>query len=197
MGLLSTAAKTQLATGVAPLAFFAELEFRSGTERYWSGIHPITWDSVSWTPTAHLGGVSPMESTEDFRANGMVLTVAGLPGAAFADFDALTASDYKGRRARFVMAIMEPNFRTVIHAIPRYFNIDTLDYSIDPDTGAAVTVGLEVETRRASRAKVRRYTPQDQEAAYPGDKAMEFVPFINSGVDVKWGKGGAFFKSDR
>ena len=63
--------------------------------------------------------------------------------------------------------------------------------------GAIVTVGLEVETRRASRAKVRRHTPQDLEASYPGDKAFELVPYINSGVEVKWGKGGAFFKGDQ
>lgn len=197
MGLLSPEAKAVLETGVVPLGFLAELEFRSGTERYWSGLAPLSYDGHTWTPTGHLAGVSPMESTEDFRANGLVLTVAGLPGDAFTDFDALTAADYKGRSARFIVAIMSANFRSVVHAIPRYFNIDTLDYSIAPDLGASVTAGLEVETRRASRKKVRRYTPQDQDAAHPGDKAFEFVPYINSGVEVKWGRGGAFFKSDR
>jgi hypothetical protein len=193
MGLLSTDAKTELATGRVHLAFFAELEFRSGTERYWSGIAPLSWDSETWTGTGHLGGVGPMESSEDFRANGLQLSVAGLPGSAFADYDALTASDYKGRRARFVIAIMDSTFQTVIHAIERHFFIDTLDYALDPDLGGVISVGLEVETRRASRVKVRRYTPQDQEKEHPGDKAFEFVPYINSGVDVKWGKGGSFF----
>ena len=131
--------------------------------------------------------------SEDFRANGLSLSVAGLPGDAFADFDALTASDYKGRRARFVIAIMDEKFQTVVHAIERHFFIDTLDYALDPDLGGIITVGLEVETRRASRSRVRRYTPQDQTKEFAGDKAFEFVPYINSGVDVKWGKGGSFF----
>ncbi len=193
MGLLSTDAKTELATGRAHLAFFAELEFRDGTERYWSGLAPISWDGETWTGTGHLGGVGPMESTEDFHANGLQLFIQGLPLSAFADLDAMTAADYKGRRARFVIALMNSKFQTVIHAIERHLFIDTLDYSIEPEIGCVISAGLEVETRRASRAKVRRYTPQDQEKEFTGDKAFEFVPYINSGVDVKWGKGGSFF----
>ena len=193
MGLLSSGAKAILETGRVHLAFFAELEFRSGTERYWSGLAPLVWDGDTWIGTGHLGGVGPMESSEDFRANGLSLSVAGLPGSAFTDFDGLTASDYKGRRARFVIGIMNEKFQTVVHAIERNFFIDTLDYALDPDLGGIITVGLEVETRRASRSRVRRYTPQDQEKEFAGDKAFEFVPYINSGVDVKWGKGGSFF----
>ncbi len=193
MGLLSTDAKTELASGRYQLAFFAELEFRPGTERYWSGLAPISWDGETWTGTGHLGGVGPMESTEDFRSNGLQLSVQGLPVSVFADLDAMTASDYKGRRARFVIALMDSKFQTVIHAIQRHFFIDTLDYAIEPDIGCIITAALEVETRRASRIKVRRYTPQDQEKEFPGDKSFEFVPYINSGVDVKWGKGGSFF----
>lgn len=197
MGLLSTGAKAILETGRVHLAFFAELEFRSGTERYWSGLSPLAWDGDTWTGTGHLGGVGAMESSEDFRANGLSLSVAGLPGSAFTDFDALTASDYKGRRARFVIAIMNEKFQTVVHAIERHFFIDTLDYALDPDLGGIITVGLEVETRRASRSRVRRYTPQDQTKEFAGDKAFEFVPYINSGVDVKWGKGGSFFPANQ
>jgi hypothetical protein len=196
MGLLSTEAKAILETGRVHLGFFAELDFRSGVERYWSGTAPITWDGHTWTGTGHLGGVGPMESSSDFRANGLALTVAGLPGDAFTDFDAVTASDYKGRSARFIIAIMDNAFQTVVHAIQRNFSIDTVDYALDPELGGVVTVNLEVETRRASRSRVRRYTPQDQQAAFPGDKALEFVPYLNSGVEVKWGRGGAFFKND-
>jgi len=194
MGLLSTAAKTVLSSGRVPLGFFAELAFRTGTERYWSGIAPLVWDGSTWTGTAGIGAVSPMESSEDFHANGLQLTVAGLPSSAFANFDALTPAQYKGCAARFVIAIMDAGFQTVVHAMPRYFTIDTVDYVLDPDSGAVVSVALEVETLRASRAKVRRYTPQDQEAEFAGDKAFEFVPYIASGVDVKWGKNGSFFK---
>jgi len=193
MGLLTTEAKAVLAGGAIPLAFFAELSFRSGTERYWTGIGPIVWDGATWNGVGTMGAASPMESSEDFRSNGITLQLVGLPSEAFTDFDSLQASDYKGRRARLVTAIMTPDFRTVVHAIPRFYCIDTLDYEVDPDLGAVISVAIEVETRRASRARVRRYTPQDQEAEFPGDKAFEFVPYISSGVDVKWGKGGSFF----
>lgn len=195
MGLLSDAAKEQLATGTACLGFLAELEFRPGTERYWSGTAPLMWDGHVWTPTGQFGGASPMESSEDFRANGLVLTLAGLPVSAFASIDALDAAAYKGCRARFVIAVMNGGFTSVIHPIQRFFSIDTLDYAIEAETGLSITVGLEVETRRASRSKVRRYSPHDLEAEFPGDKAFEFVPYINSGVETKWGRGGAFFKN--
>jgi len=193
MSLLTTQARAVLASGIVPLAFFAELSFRGRTERYWSGSCPLVWDGQTWLGVGSLGGASPLQSSEDFRANGLNLTLAGLPKEAFTDFQSLAAEQYKGRPARFIIAIMDNAFQSVVHAIPRYFTIDTLDYELDADTGVTVTVALEVETRRASRARVRRYTPQDQESAFPGDKAFEFVPFISSGVDVKWGKGGSFF----
>jgi hypothetical protein len=194
MGLLSPEAKAVLASGNIPLAFFAELSFRSGVERYWSGASPIIWDGKTWLGVGQLGAIGPMESSEDFRANGVTLGLYGLPRSVYhTDFNSLTATDYKGRSARLVTAIMTPNFQTVVHPIPRYFSIDTLDYELDAETGASITVGLEVETRRASRARVRRYTPQDQALDFPGDTAFEFVPFITSGVDVKWGTGGVFF----
>ncbi|MDB6079761.1 MAG: hypothetical protein JWO82_3508 [Akkermansiaceae bacterium] len=193
MGLMSPEAKAVLAAGNIPLAFFAELSFRSGVERYWTGTTPIRWDGQTWLGVGNLGAASAMDSSEDFRANGITLQLIGLPSNSFTDFDALTASDYKGCRARLVTAIMTPDFRSVVHPIPRFYFIDTLDYELDPELGAVISVALEVETRRASRARVRRYTPQDQEAEFPGDKAFEFVPYINSGVDVKWGTFGSFF----
>ncbi len=42
MGLLSPESKAVLSSGVVHLAVLVELEFSTGTERYWSGVHELT-----------------------------------------------------------------------------------------------------------------------------------------------------------
>ena len=142
----------------------------------------------------NCGGCSDLESTEDFRANGLTLTLGGLPGQAIRDASLLSAADYKGRAARFIFAFMDSSFQEVKYVHERFYFVDTVDYVVDPERGAAVSVALETEVRRATRTSVRRYTDQDQRTDYPDDRTFEFTPYLNSGIDVRWGTGGAFFK---
>ena len=55
-------------------------------------------------------------------------------------------------------------------------------------------MALETEVRYGSRKSVRRYSDQDQKARFAGDRAFEFIAYINSGIEVKWGTSGSFFK---
>lgn len=193
-GLLTAAAVAELEKSQIHVGLFVELDFEPGVERYWSGMEALDWDGVTWNPTANLGKISAFESSADFRANGLTVSIQGLPGAVLSGVDSLAATDYKGRPARVVVAFMDANFRTVLHAIPRYFVMDMVDYAVDPDEGAGVQIVLESELRRAVRQTVRRYSNQDQNDEFPDDKAFEFISYLNSGVEVKWGVGGAFFR---
>lgn len=194
MGLLSPEAKAALASPVVHLAVLAELEFSTGVERYWSGYSPLDYEGETWVATGNFGKVDPIESSEDFHANGLKLTLGGLPGDVLRAVRVLKANEYKARPARFILAVMDETFQTVIHAIPRYYFMDILDYSYDAASGASVTMSLETEVRYGSRKSIRRHSDQDQKSEFPDDRAFEFVSYINSGVEVKWGTSGAFFK---
>lgn len=176
MGLLTQAAKDALGSGIVHLAVLVELDFTTGVERYWSGLYELSWDSVTWLPTGNMGSVSPIESSEDLHANGMTLTLNGLPGDALRNVRRLTPDQYKGRPGRFILAVFDANFQTVIHAIPRHFKIDGANYAYDPEAGGAVSIQLENEIKHASRTRERRYTDQSQQGSIRATRHLSSSP---------------------
>lgn len=194
MPALSTAARDQLATGQAGFACLCELAFARGTERYWSGSHTLHHAGHDWQPTAGLADVSAIESADDFRANGITLSLFGLPAAVLGKAPVLEPADYKGRSARFILAVFDPAFETVLHEHAGRYFIDQADYVFDPDAGLGLALRLETETRYGSRPSIRRYSGADQQAEHPGDLAFDFLAYLSSGVEVRWGTGGSFFK---
>lgn len=192
-GLLSTAARALFASGAAiKPRIFLELEFNTGTERYWNGSYLKTHETYEWqaVPNA-LVGFSGVESSQDLRANGVTFTLAGIPTDALGG--TLAASNYKGRAARMIMALLDPETDEVVWQLDHHFFMDTLDYELNPES-ITVAIGLETEMRYLARTLVRRYTDQDQKQEFAGDRGLEFIPYLNSGVNVLWGSAGSFFK---
>lgn len=190
MGLLSAASKTALQNGDATLAFLLELSF-STPERYWSGGHELTYDGETWLPTGGVGEISPINSSEDFRANGITISLYGLPVDSMRG-GGLRASDYKNRDARLIFALLQSG--AVLQAFPKYFNIQTIDYLVRGGKGGVV-VGLEHETIYGAREAKRIYSDADQRNEYPGDEAFEYLAFLSSGVEIRWGANGSTFKN--
>lgn len=198
MGLLSVSAKNTIAAG-ARFAMFVELEFSSGTERYWTGIYEKTYDGSTWLPTGGLGSVTPIESSEDFRANGLTLEIAGIPAASMRS-GTLGPDEYKDQSARWIIGIMN-NADTVVWAKTLHFTIDVLTYAIvGAQNGNPVGVcrcTLEHEVTRAARISNRRYSHMDQVKEFPGDLGFEHLAYLSSDAEVYWGSNGSTFRSSK
>jgi len=196
MNRLTNTARTALQSGTIQLGLLCELDFSFGTERYWTGIHPLTYQGDLYTAAGDLGKVSDLESSQELRANGIELSLTLpfdqlTPGVAFQN---VQSSDYKGRTATVTFAIFDESFQTVIHAMPRYYSMDALSYNIDPRTGALLTLQLESELLSAGKRQVKRWTDSQQVDDHPGDEGFRFLSYIASGIKIKWGTGGAFFQ---
>lgn len=195
MGLLSTGAKAVLDTGRVSIAALVELDFSFGIERWWSGIHPLSYEGSTWNPVGHLGEMTPLESSQDLRANGIELSLY-LPmedGQPLARFEYIVPSQYKNRSARVIMAFFTAGFQSVVHAMERNYYMDTLDYEVGSE-GGRVTLRVESELLRGARKSVRRWTDEQQRTAHPDDKGLQYLSYLASGVEVKWGAAGKFFK---
>jgi len=198
MGLLPPAVKLAFQNETIQIARLVELDFTFGVERYWSGIHELQYDSKTWYPTGNAGSVTPLESSQELKANGVDMSIflpmdGGLqkPRANFQD---VSASEYKGLQAREITAFFDTEFQNVIHTIERRYAMDSLSYIVDPKQGASITLRCESELLSKGKRRVKRWTDTQQRNDHPGDLFFQFLSYLSSNVQVKWGTSGAFFQ---
>lgn len=198
MGLLPDSVREQLQSGVIYVANLVELEFTFGTERYWSGIYPLEFEGHTWLPTGDMGNISPIESSAELRANGSEITLS-LPIDETAEepvarFQNVRAAQYKNRGARQILAFFDAEFQNVLFTMPRRMVMDSLSYSVDPSRGSVISMRLESELFAAGKTQVRRWTDAQQRLDHPEDLAFQFLSYLSSGVEIRWGSTGAFFR---
>lgn len=199
MGILLDEVRERFKNETIKIANLVELDFDFGVERYWSGVHELEYDGVTWTPTGNLGSISPLESSQELRANGVELSVL-LPMQSDMEtpqvnFQNITASDYKGKAARIITAFFDDDFQNVIHTLERRYQMDAIAYNIDPRRGAGITIRCESELLAKGKRRVKKWTDTQQRDEYPSDLSMQFLSYLSSNVQVKWGSSGAFFQS--
>lgn len=168
---------------VYPVAFY-EGEYATGTVRLWSGVGPIDWDGKTWTGAGQMLGISSIEETSEIRASAFAVSLSGdvaalmqvnlaaartgLPGRVWIGFfdsaGALVADPFMAFAGRF----------------------DVPDLVIG---GARATIEVRYESRLIDldRPRIRRYTHEDHQIDYPGDRGFEYVSSIQD-KEVVWGR---------
>lgn len=167
----------------APILFY-EGEFATGTVRMWTGFGTITWDSKTWTGAGNLGGVSDIQETGDVQANGVTLSLSGIPS----EMIALALDDARqGLPGKIWLGFMAADGSVV--ADPDVVFAGRLDVPQVDDGATTCTISISYENRLRDldRAREYRYTDESQKIFYPTDKGFEFVPSLQEWSGV-WGK---------
>jgi hypothetical protein len=174
------------AQNVAP-AFICTMDFASGFLRVWSGVGDLVWNGQLYIGAGIYGGVSEIEETKKASANGLQLSLTGIPSAMVAL--ALT-ENYRGRRVYLWLALFDPVTGNMLADPTRVFagRMDTMKIA---DNGSVSTVTMTCESRLIDleRARERRYTHEDQQALFPGDKGLANVAALQN-KEVFWGRWG-------
>lgn len=196
MGLLSPAAKAALQTGPIYVGAMVSLDFSFGVERYWSGVHELTYQGEIYLPVGDAGRISPMESSAALRANGLQLslTIPHVDGKPLPKFQNVRPEQYKNRRAVVTIGFFDETFTNVIYALERRYFMDVLTYQVSLREATTVTIAVESELMRGGKRSTKRLTDEQQRDDFPGDLAMQFLSYLESGVEARWGTEGAFFK---
>lgn len=162
----------------------AELDFVSGTKRLWSGIGNLLWNSETWEGTGDLGRVSSIEETVELRAAGMALQLAGVDTSDLAE---VIAEPIQGRRAKLYIGFRDSAFQLISDPIIIFDGrMDTIEI-VDGGPTATITMKVENRLRDLERARTRRYTDADQQARFPGDVGLQYVPALQE-IDIAWGR---------
>jgi hypothetical protein len=180
---LTSAMQTEVGkTEVAPILLF-EGEFISGTVRAWSGYGNLTWAGVSWDGTGTLLSISSISETNETAAQGINVTLNGLPS----ELISLVLSEVKqGASGKVYLGLLDG--QQVINDPVLLFS-GKLDIPGVFDEGETAEVSITYESRLIDleRARVNRYTPEDQKRLFAGDLGLDYVPAIQD-KKVVWGR---------
>ena len=179
---LSTAMAGAVTAPLAQLALLAEFDFASGTVRFWTGYGQQTWSGVVWTGSGDLGAVSPIDETTTVGAASLSFTLSGVPS----DLIALSLGDaYRQKKCKLWLAAV--NGAGVIQGAYQIFG-GRMDVMKIADNGTTSTITLTAENQLIDlgRARDLRYTDEEQQRLFPGDRGLEYVAKLSE-QPIYWG----------
>lgn len=172
---------------VAP-AYLVEMIFDSAPLRVWSGRGDLTWSGRTFTGTGDFGGISEIEESGKVAANGIELSLTGIPSGMIS---LALAEPYRGRRVYVRLAFFDTTTWTLI-ADPVAVFAGRMDTMRIKDSGETATIALSCESKLIDmqRARERRYTYEDQVELFAGDKGFEYVAGLQE-QELFWGRKSA------
>ena len=179
---LSTNNSNVLNDDVVRPIYFLKFEFPSGNVYLNSSDRNITWGGNSYIGAGSIGTVSDIEETAELQANGVKLILSGIP-STFVSI-ALT-SEYQGSVATEYLGFFDDDYGLVDNPFIIFVGkVDTMAISLS-DTA---TIELEIENRLIDweRPRISRFTNEEQQNLYSGDKGFEFVDSVAE-KELFWG----------
>lgn len=165
---------------LAPIGL-VDLDCASGHFRMWTGFGELQWRGYTWHGAGTLGAIGAMEETTETRAAGVELTLSGIPAEVL---QIANGENWQGRDARIYYAVLDDQGRFV--GEPFQIRRGLMD-AMSLKDGAECAISLTIESRDIDlrRARIRRYTAEDQRAEHPGDAGMDGITAVQS-WDGKW-----------
>ena len=185
---ITTAFNNAITSQVVRPLLAVDLEFSTGTLRFWNGYGDLTMtaggSSNTFTGLGDLMGVSAVSESDQVEAIGASLSLTGIKSSLISS--ALSAN-YTNRNASIFLGLFDTN-KSVIADVYTLFKGKMDIMKIDEGAESA-TIVLNLENRLIAldRPKERRYTHEDQQLSFSGDLGFEFVPDLQD-KEIIWGK---------
>jgi hypothetical protein len=181
---LTTAVQNELAASELQPFFAIKLAFDSGDVKLWTGYGDITVASETYTGGGQLLSISPIEETVEIAARGVNLALNGINSSLVSV--ALTES-YQGRSAKVYLGVISSG---AVVSDPYLVFDGRMDVMTIEDSGDTANISLSAESRLIDleRARVRRYTNNDQQNQFSGDTSLRFVADLQD-KEIAWGSG--------
>jgi hypothetical protein len=165
-------------------ALFVEANFTSGPIYVWSGVGSITWGGHTWTGLGSFGNVSMIEEGATVEAKGITLTLSGIdPTMLTGILDEFQV----GLPVIVSLGLFDAAGALIANPVGCF--VGQMDQPTLDVTGTSATISINCESRliEMNVAVDRRYTNEDQQRDYPGDRGLEFVNSIQE-AQIYWGR---------
>lgn len=186
----------EFSSGYVRPVLMAELYFDDQTLMMWSGLGDLVWGDKVFSGGGNFVGVSPIEETQDIQAKGIVASLNGIPSSLIS---LALGERVRGRPFRMYLGIVgsqdfvatedEPGsikleddsgyvlVENALFSTPYRIFSGLMDVMEFTDDGSSADIRLSVENSLiiGQRAKIARYTVEDQRKRYPFDKGFVFI----------------------
>ena len=176
-----------LSTSEMEVYYAVDMAFDTGHFRIWTGygnrqiINEAGDDNDTYIPANDLMSIGGLSEVSDLSATGTEITLNGissyLVGVAF-------QQPYQNRQCRILLG--EKSVSSVVEVFSGF--MDTMAIK-DNGTTANISLALESKLISLQRAKIRRYTSENQKSRFPDDTFFNFVVGIQE-EKIAWGKLG-------
>lgn len=186
MSRISAALAAAFGADPVPIFILAKFSFDSGTIRLSTTVTDVSWDSQTWQGVGGLLAFNFPEETGEVRATGGSIELNGLDPSIIAIAD---TENYQGRACALYVGAFDSSGAVIVDPDPAY--VGTVDVMEPSEDGGTARVIVSIESRAAAfdRPNERRYTPEDQELRYEGDKGFDFVAALQN-KEIRWGVPG-------
>lgn len=169
-----------------------ESDFDSGAINLWNGIGQLNYGGKTYIGAGNLLAVEPVSESTDLRANGTSVTLSGINNTLVG---LAKDEDYQGRALTVKLGAMDENNDVIADPVIMFSGfMDTMMLTESGDS-SSITIDVENKLIQMDRAKVRRFTDNDQRIDYPNDDGFSFVAKIQD-REINWNIVGANFVSD-
>lgn len=162
---------------------FVEMDFAGDFVRLCNASHDVTWNTYTWLGLGQLGRIDEIEETGAVEAKGLAFEISGVPSAHLA----LAMNEtYQGCPVRLWEApLTEAGTFTDVRLL-YVGRMDVLQV-LDGENGV-IRVTSESRMTDLMRPRARRYNDADQQRAYPGDRGLEFIDYLATDRQIRWGQ---------
>jgi hypothetical protein len=179
------AAKTAIRMFVA-----VSLDFTSGIVRAHDGIGPLTWGGNTYQGVGSFGGIETVEESVEIVARPLKLTLSGVDAGLVST---TMTETYQGRAVTVYTGFINTETNALIGTPETAWEGRMNQMSLSVSAGAA-TITLTCEHRLRREPRIARYTDQDQQLLFSGDRFFDLIPSIK-GFIAKWGDRDAAWQS--
>lgn len=185
---ITTAFKNAIVDQVVRPLLACELEFSTGTLRFWNGYGDLTMtaggSSNTFTGLGDLMNVSAISESDQIEAIGASLSLTGIKSSLIS---AALSANYTNRNASIFLGLFDTS-KSVIADVYTLFKgkMDIMKIDEGPES-ATIVLNLENRLIALDRARNRRYTHEDQQLSFSGDLGFEFIPDLQD-KEIIWGK---------
>ena len=165
-------------------AIFVEAWFTSGPIYVWNGTGTIAWGGHDWLGLGSLSSISTIEEGSSVEAKGITLTLSGIDSSLLTG---ILREFQVALPVRVFLGVFDDDIEMIgdpVCCFAGMMDQPTLD--VDGKT-STISIACENKLIEMNVAVDRRYTNEDQQRDYPGDRGFEFVNSIQE-VGIYWGR---------